>query len=92
MTAIWSPTVKEIVGMVTANELPPPPITWVKVWLSATSGNPTPNPLEFMNGSNTSWIVHTIPPGTTTVTVTAGFVFDSGKKCSLYLVVPTPGA
>lgn len=50
------------------------------------------NPYTVTNGWTGVIDILPVPPGTTSITITAGFVFFNGAKCSAHTTVATPGA
>jgi len=69
-----------------------PDLDPVKTWMHSDPEFEWLNPYADQNHRAETWGNFLVPPGTTSVEITAGFVFSNGHKCSAHRIVATPGA
>ena len=64
----------------------------VDIWINSFPNLPWTKPYHRTDNSTASIDTQPIPPGTTSITVTAGIVFTDGHRCGAHFVVATPPA
>ena len=88
--AVWDPVTRRLTIGASACNTDNPAASPFKAWISTTPALTYANPLT---GANCGFQVTTdtiLPPGITSVTITIGFVFQNGYKCSAHITKPTP--
>jgi hypothetical protein len=92
ISALWDPVGKVLHGTIYAWLTSLPDNDPVKAWVSSNAAGSWANPYSVPNHGGKPFFGVTIPPGTTSITITVGFVFSDGHKCSAHCTVATPGA
>ena len=86
----WTPWSRELKIGVAASLPGLPPLSPVKTWMHSIPTLPWANPYTIANDYDGWLCTFTLPPGITSVAITAGYVFSNGHKCSAHATIPTP--
>jgi len=91
-TAVWYPVPKDVNVGLAANSTANPPASIITATMHSLPTLAWANPYIIPNGYTGVIDILPVPPGTTSIQITADILFENGDHCTTTGFVYTPGA